>query len=186
MTLQKKYISHICTLASNYSFTPVQNEVHGNTGFISIELEKVMGSQAKIGYNFQDSKVTFAISIQGERVPSQDGKTDYFDFLIKYDDVNGFGEFEDRLHAELAALSSTLGLQESPHEKSVKELLLHYPKAELATKDNVKKGSVLCNDLRCGLMIVTQEMLDFGSDFQYFYVIGHATMQDLIDDSQSQ
>lgn len=78
-----------------------------NTGSLSIQHPEAIQELAGIGYDFQDTwgTMTFSITVKDQRLPSQPGRPDYFDFRINYTDGEGFQQFRNRLQQALSTLN---------------------------------------------------------------------------------
>jgi hypothetical protein len=102
--MQKKVLNNIKALIEARGLEALDCPNFSNTGHISIQHPAEVGELAKVGYNFQNDRYTLTITVLGERIPSQPGRADYFDFYLMFTDADGYKRFRSVLDMELTKI----------------------------------------------------------------------------------
>ena len=103
-TMQEKVIASIGKEITAKGFEPVVSRSYSNTGSIGIQEKDEVGNIACVYYNFQDETMTLSIAVNGVKIPSQKGRSDYFDYYMKNEDRVRYNEFKNTLINELKKL----------------------------------------------------------------------------------
>jgi len=104
--MQHKVLANLKSLIESTGLEALDRPQWANTGSLSIQHPEEIEELASIRYDFQDTwgTMTFTITVGGQRLPSQPGRSDYFDFYIDYTDAEGFRYFRDRLQHALSTI----------------------------------------------------------------------------------
>ncbi|KJS04716.1 MAG: hypothetical protein VR73_13700 [Gammaproteobacteria bacterium BRH_c0] len=107
MRMQHKVLANLKALIESTGLEALDRPHWANTGSLSIQHPEEIQELASVGYDFQDTwgTMTFSITVKGQRLPSQPGRSDYFDFRINYTDGEGFQQFRNRLQQVLSTLN---------------------------------------------------------------------------------
>ena len=103
-TMQQKYLGRIESIAKLQGLEAIQVVDYGNTGTIHIQDEKSIESMVEVRYNFQSKNVTFSLTVNGVKIPSQPGRDDYFDYYMQYSETCRLNKFFNLLTACLEDL----------------------------------------------------------------------------------
>lgn len=104
--MQKKVIADIKTTLE--SINPKLEAIiipnFSNTGKLSIQYKDKVGELASINYDFQRDTMTFSIVVGGKKIPSQLGRSDYFDFYMNHNEISDYERFKNSMIINLKGL----------------------------------------------------------------------------------
>ncbi len=103
--VQQKTLNNIKQQVEEFGLEALLREQWANTGNVSIQRKDAVGELARVAYNFQDTGFTVAIYAADKGVPSQRGRSDYFDFHMSYSDTARYADFCQRLSETLRGIA---------------------------------------------------------------------------------
>ena len=107
-SIQDKITANITKTFEQYGFEPVAVKNCSNIGYWSIQRPDDLHEYGRVGFDFQGRYNTFTITIGDRKVESQPGRKDYFSFMIKTSDNDGYRNFVNVLTQELFKLKNEI------------------------------------------------------------------------------
>jgi len=102
-SFQSRTLDAIAAKIETYSLEVSEAHAWGNIGNLFVHRKGVVTPVMTIHYNFQSHAYTLSITVGTRKVPSQVGRSDYFDF--HHDPVTSSTRFWECLESELGKLA---------------------------------------------------------------------------------
>lgn len=101
-SMQDRVLGKITEIATRLGFEVIEMPNWANTGALSIQDDN-FNELLKVKYDFQNSWQNMTLSMwrDGKGIPSQPGRSNYFDFYMSYSSGEEIREFFSRFSQEL-------------------------------------------------------------------------------------
>jgi hypothetical protein len=96
---QQRILDAIERLANDHGIECAKSSDFANTGQVHLYQPGQTAAFGSVGFNFQTASYTLNLTVNGRKVPSQPGRSDYFDFYQSYQAPSAFW---DTLKREMA------------------------------------------------------------------------------------
>lgn len=91
ITVQERLLGRVEEILNELGYEIVAAKNFSNCGTLLVyENEEATAAIGEIGFDFQNDTYTFRIARNGKLVPSQRGRSDYYDFHQRYTDHTEF------------------------------------------------------------------------------------------------
>ena len=122
--IQTKVLNDLTQVIEQFGFEALELNVYSNLGRLSIQVPEQVGELARVNFDFQSDQMTFMLLVGETPVPSQPGRSDYFNFLIKYTDIDKYRQFRSSLEQVLKQLQSSAAedIASQAHNQSYRAL----------------------------------------------------------------
>lgn len=97
-SIQQRTLEQIEQRLTKAGYELAQKATWGNVGTVHIFSDASATTPVgSIGYDFQDGSYKLALTWRGKKIPSQEGRADYFDFYQRYDEPSRFWPVLEKL-----------------------------------------------------------------------------------------